>query len=398
MAKAAEQQDWSLVIQHLQQLPLEGNSKLLTELEREQAVNLALQVLANADFQQQWEVAKGLAKLGAPAISPLIALLADEEAEIETRWFAGRILSEFNHPAVIIALTKLLRSSEEEELLAMAAQALAKIGPAAVESLRELLYEETSRPLAVQALACIRCTETIAPLLEVVGDPSPQIRAIAIEALGSFHDRRIPPVLIGALKDLSAAVRKEAVIALGMRADLNSQLNLVACLQPLLTDFNQEVCRQAAFALGRMGSHEAAEALFVVLQSPIAPASLKIDAARALSWIETIPALEALEQGLISNDDFVCEEIITLLGRTSSPLLKAKATQILVNFFELSQRSRFERNVSEQETVQQSRIEQALAMSLGELGQPEAISYLVKLAESPQQSVKLHAHAALKKI
>jgi HEAT repeat protein len=52
-------------------------------------------------------------------------------------------------------------------------------------------------------------------LLQVVDDANPQVRTYAIEALGSFHDPRIPPLLLNALQDTHATVRKEALAALG---------------------------------------------------------------------------------------------------------------------------------------------------------------------------------------
>ena len=220
---AAQQQQWALVNHYLQQLSLEPSS-LQSE---EEAIALAVQVLLEGDFQQRWDTAKLLPKFGQGAIAPLIEILEDEDAELESRWFAGRLLSEFDDPNAIMALTDLLRQTEDEELSLMAAQALANIGSTAIEALTSLLDQETTRLLAVQALAVIRRSETITPLLAVVNDPSPKIRAIAVEALGSFHDPRIPPVLIHKLGDLAAAVRKEAVIALGMRSDLTTELNLV---------------------------------------------------------------------------------------------------------------------------------------------------------------------------
>ena len=373
---AAQQQQWALVNQYLQQLPLEPGS-----IESEgRALALAVQVLLEGDFPQRWDVAKLLPKFGQGAIAPLLEILEDEDKELESRWFAGRILSEFDDPNAIIALTELLRQTEDEELSVMAAQALANIGSTAIEALTSLLDQETTRLLAVQALAVIRRSETIAPLLAVVNDPSPQIRVIAVEALGSFHDPRIPPVLIQKLGDLAATVRKEAVIALGMRSDLTTELSLVEHLQPLLYDFNLEVCRQAAIALGRMNSDEAAEALFGVFSSSATPATLKIDAVRALSWIETMTALDYLGAGIESEAER--QEIIVLLGRKTLPALKAKATQILIDFFQ---------------SVQSPPLKQALATSLGELGEPQAVDTLLELTKDAQQSVRLHARAALNK-
>lgn len=288
-----------------------------------------------------------------------------------------------NHPTCAIALANLLRNAEDEELSMMASQALANLGTAAIEALRELLQVEESRLLVVQALSQIRRFEIVEPLLEVVNDPSPEIRTIAIEALGSFHDEQILSVLVAALKDTAPSVRKEAAIAIGLRT---SQFKLVEQLKPLLYDLNIEVCQQAAIALGRMGTDTSADELFKVLQSPLTPVILKLTLVRSLSWMETAPSLNYLQEGLESQEGEVCQEIVTVLGRIETSGLRKKATQILIKFFS-----------SESTIVRQTPIKQALVMSLGELGQPEAIELLQKLAEDEDKIVRLHAIAALKK-
>jgi HEAT repeat protein len=381
---ASEQSNWSLVSQCLQQLPLEPSNLKPPLLKK--AIELALQVLKESDFHQRWDVAKLLPKLGKEAIAPLIEILEDEAADLETRWFVARILSEFDDPTCIVALVKLLRQTEEEELSLVASQALATIGTSAVEALSGLLKDADSRLLAVHALAQIRRSEIVEPLLEVVDDRISEIRATAIEALGSFHEDRIVPLLLKALKDTASAVRKEAAITLGMRAQMDSQFDFVEHLQPLLYDLNLEVCQQAAIALGRMGTDDAAVALFPVLQSPVTPIGLRLTVVRALSWIETPLALSYLQAGLRLGEAEVCREIITVLGRQESPELKLKAAQILIEFFR-----------SQEPIVQQTQIKQALAMSLGELGQTDAIALLDALAEDAERIVRLHAIAAVKK-
>jgi HEAT repeat protein len=91
----------------------------LSDTDLEQVLNLALDVLYAGDFQERWEVAKVFPKLGAIAIAPLIEILEDEEADLELRWFAARILGGFNDPTVITTLVELLKTSEDEDLAAM---------------------------------------------------------------------------------------------------------------------------------------------------------------------------------------------------------------------------------------------------------------------------------------
>jgi len=391
-AAAAQRGNWSLVSQYLQQLPLGKNttdtdagSAPLNDTDLEQVLNLALDVLNVGDFQERWEVAKMFPKLGAIAIAPLIEILEDEDAELELRWFTGRILGEFNHPIVITTLVDLLTTSEDEDLAVMAAAVLSSFGETAVEALTGLLADPESRLLATRSLSQIRRPEIIAPLLGVVRDPQVAIRATAIEALTSFHDPRIPPVLLDALNDHVAAVRKEAVIGLGLRSDLREELDLLNRLKPLLYDFNLEICQQAAIALGRLGTDDAAEALFGVLQSPATPVTLTYDLIRALGWVGTIKSLDYLQQALIGAAVESTLEIVRVLGRLEDPVLKTKAAQILIDFLN-----------SEHPTAGEATVKQAIAQAWGQLGEISAIDALVGLLADPADSVRLHAIAALK--
>lgn len=233
--------NWTAVIQCLQQLVLEKSAHLA----RSQLLDLATDALIAGDFQQRWDVAKLFPKLAGDnieqAIAPLIEIVEDDEEEEELRWYAARILGEFDNPSAIAALVELLKTADNEELTAMAATALGQIGNSAVAQLSKLLANEETRLLAVRSLAHIRRSEIIAPLLGIVKDPDATIRAVAIEALSSFHNADIPPVLLQALDDMAAPVRREAVVGLSFRDDLKGELDLVNKLVPKLYDFNISV-------------------------------------------------------------------------------------------------------------------------------------------------------------
>lgn len=389
---AAYQENWSLLNQCLQHLPLgknatdgEAASASLNETDLEQVLNLALEVLDAGDFRERWEVAKLFPKLGERAIAPLIEILEDDEAQMEARWFAGRILAEFNHPTVIITLVNLLRTSEDEDLATMAASALSSLGNSAVHALADLLLDPETRLLATTALSQIRRPEIIEPLLRVVDDSQVTVRSTALEALSSFHDPRIPPVLLEALKDDAAVVRKEAVAGLGLRSDLWAELDLLHHLQPLLYDFNRDVCQQAALALGRSKTNEAAKALLEVIQSPATPIPLQIDFIRALGWIETSKALDYLQQALADVSVEGVREIITVLGRIEQPSLKIQAAHILLDFFH-----------SEHPATQSVPVRQSLTQAWGYLGEHTTMDTLLGLLADSTDSVRLHAIAALK--
>ncbi|MEG4802860.1 HEAT repeat domain-containing protein [Microcoleus sp. ARI1-B5] len=411
---AADRQNWPLLVECLQQVTANSSQQPEQHI-LEQAVSLAIQALEWGDFQDRWEIAKVLPNLGNGAIAPLIAVLEDEDADTEPRWFAARILGKFvkpsypegNRPEVMQALVKLIENSDEE-LSQIAAETLGTFGPTAIESLATLLLQEDSRQFATAALAQIRHPETIAPLLSVVGDSQVAVRVAAIEALSSFHDSRIPPVLIGALKDPATAVRKEAVRALGVRAYLDAELDLVNLLKPLLWDIRLEVCQFAAIALGRLKTDAAAYSLFELLRSPATGVELQIETVRALGWSETAAGLEYLQTALIgrsavnaepselTNSDrlpihsinsAVCQEIVAVLGRVEKPELKVKAAEILSDLLE-----------GNHPAVQSAQIKQSLALALGQLGDIRALDVLIQLLADGDNSVRLHSTAALKRL
>ncbi|MEB3218215.1 MAG: HEAT repeat domain-containing protein [Nostocales cyanobacterium 94392] len=388
--------NWILISQQLQQL-LEKNeiARTLEDEELEQAVvigssadalRMAIAIMRVGDFQTRWDVAKIFPQIGTQAIVPLLEILDSESADLEMRWFALCILGEFNQPQIVISLVKFLEETQEEELAIAAAQTLAKIGESAITALIELLKEEKTRLLAVKSLAQIRRSEVIEPLKSVVDDSITEVRFTAIEALSSFHHQYLIPIFIKALQDTSFSVRKEAIIALKMRAYLKEEFPIVNHLQPLIYDINSEVCQQAILALGCMKDEMAIKTLFDYLNYQNAPLSLKKEAVRALNWSETYQALDYLKQSLYSSEINLCEEIISVLGRQESTEMKPYAANILIDFLN-----------SEQEIIDESRIKQAIVTSLGELRDKSALTHLEKLADDQDSKVKLYALAAMKK-
>jgi HEAT repeat protein len=393
---AANSQNWSLVIQHLQQLPIATKKTSLNSLnEAELAIanEIAFQVLLAGDFQQKWQIANILPKLvkasknSQESIDRLITAIENRQIDLEVSWFIARILGEFDRPEAILALVKLLEKTEDEDIATAASEALANIGTCAIDSLSKLLDEEHSRLLAARSLAIVRKPQIIEPLLKVVKDVNPEVRLSAIEALSSFHDDRIDAVLIDALADTAVAVRKEAAIALGMRAKSSDKLNSIEFIKPLLYDLNPEVCRQAAIALGRIGNETAIEVLFSLLKSSLTPIWLQIDTVRALAWSGSDRALDYLKEALTRTNETVSQEIVIVLGRQNLPDLRTKATQILIDYL-----------YSENAIASQTEIKKAISMSIGELGSSLGLASLNELAKDTDTTVRLHAIAALKKL
>ncbi|MGD1809637.1 HEAT repeat domain-containing protein [Dapis sp. BLCC M126] len=397
---AAQQLNWSLVNHYLQQFISESKSNKTTStlswenVALDEVIDLAIEVLENGDFQEKWGIDKLFKQIGKPAISPLIEILKDREIDLEERWFVTKILAEFNSEEVLEVMGNIIVSSEAEDLQEIAAETLANFGDSGIDLLTDLLANSKLRLLVTKALGKINCISTIPALLSVVKDENNEVRIAAISGLNNYCDSRIPIVLIYALKDTVAKVRKAAIMGLVGYANLHQELGLVKLLQSLLWDINFEVSQQAAIALGKIGTDSAATALFELLKTATVPIFLKIDAVRALGWIETKVSLEYL-QNLLGYNFLVEEhyqaqivnEMIAALGKLEKPELKWQATDILIEFI-----------VSGNLSLESVYVKKTLALALGYLGNIHALDYLIQLLEDEDNSVRLHSVAAMKQL
>jgi HEAT repeat protein len=391
---ARDTADWSSLNQSLlsaisDNLNHPSSKRDQTVESQEALLELALLVFEHGDFNSRWEVAKVFKHLGSTASSKLIEILSDETLEDELRWYAVRILGELKDELAIPTLIDLMKSCENEELRSMASIALGQLGTKAILSLSSLLASEDTRLLATQALCYIRNKETILPLLSVASDSLVDIRATAIEALSSFHDPRIISVLLRSLSDKSAQVRRTAVIGLGYRRDLhNSQLDLVALLQPLLYDEDLGVACAAVVSLSRMNDDAAAYNLYQLLVSQKVSFQLQSEIVRALTWVGTISGLEYLQLAFNAvNSQALCEEIVTVLGRVQQSDLIHKAADILLEIL-----------YQNHPACSFSNVKSAIALSLGQLGRVDAVGQLNTLLHDTDIQVRLHAFAALKNL
>ncbi|MGK7958501.1 MAG: HEAT repeat domain-containing protein [Crocosphaera sp.] len=223
-------------------------------------------------------------------------------------------------------------------------------------------------------------------MLKVTNDPNPQIRGIALECLGSFHQKQLIPIFIQALNDPVSAVRKEAIIALRMQPELTADIDIIQHLKPLLHDINLEICQQTALTIGGIRSDRAIEELGILLNKRTTPLPLKKEVIKALIWMELPQALTCLKQILFTQNLEICQIIINLLGTQKAEIVKHQASQILIDFLE-----------SNCPISKETKIKKSIAVSLGELGDKIAIIALKKLENDPNKSVQLHAISGLKK-
>jgi HEAT repeat protein len=353
--------------------------------DRLEMLDLAMQILAVEDFQSRWDISKLIAKLGNIALPPTIAICQNEDLEVEHRWFAARLLGSFSDTRAVFALVELLQQADTPpELIEIAATSLATIGVAAVPALTELLATP-EKLMAIRALSQIRHSQTIAPLLTVVDDEEPAIRAIAIEALSSFHDDRLVPIWIAKLTDIAPEVRIQAAMALSLRSALNLEYELINLLSPLLWDVNLAVCVAATLALSRFQNTAAVRALGQRLQSaPISP-QLRSKVILALGWIGSTEAVDYLISALKDSDSSMAVEIITSIGRIESSQIDI--SKILHRYIDSLDPASLSID-----------IKLATIEALGNLGDIISVEHIVRYLQDPSDRLKFHAIAALKKI
>ncbi|MGB3294159.1 MAG: HEAT repeat domain-containing protein [Phormidesmis sp.] len=370
----------------------------LASAEAERQIEQAIAQLIEGDFHSKWDSTKRLdrqfAQWGDRPIPYLIRRL-ESSTDTENQWFLVRALGQFDHPAVVEALAQLLMTTPAADLQLEATKALTALGNSATATLANLLGAEQPlerRILAAQTLARIRRSSTVSPLLSVAADPDPQLRVIAIEALGSFHNPRITPVLLAALEDIPP-ICVEAIRTLGRRVDLLASVDLIGPLQRCLYHAEEAVAQESAVALGRLGGEAAAIALGKFLAQP-APTAVKIAAVRALGWMSSSTAVAYLTDAFSYPVPVIMptvqQEIARSLGQTRLEALSPQAAQPLLTWLQAS--------LADENPPPAFVLKQTVISSLARLSAHAALDSLVSMLSDPDSRIRMHALSALKQI
>lgn len=364
------------------------NLRNLSLEERESIpLEFALQVLELGSFEDKWIISKVLVNHGEAVIQPLKNIILDENADTDSRWYGLKILSQIQHPEIILIVTELLAKTQEEDLITIATETLVSQGKQSITFLSQLLTQSDYRLLATKALTQIPRQDVIQPLLSLVNDDDSTIRSIVISSLGNFDTPEIKIALINALKDYASSVRKEAVMALALKLKSTEDVELINLITPLLEDIDLSVAQQTAISLSRCHHPIAIQSLEKVLSSPHTPQPLKITIVKALGWIGTFESIESLGKAIYSLDISITLPIINILGRLTKPSLKSQAVVILSNFY-----------YSQSSTLDYPQILQALCYSLKQLGSIEGISILKDIVTHHNLQVSLYAQSALEEL
>jgi HEAT repeat protein len=152
---------------------------------------------------------------------------------------------------VTTPLVNLAENASEDAVTATAIDALNQLGQAALE---ELLSEMAGLDLSEDQQADWAKAKAFSQALDA---DVPELRMAAANALGGLGKTDVLPQLIDTLEDDDPRVRARAARALGRMADARA----TGALIDRLTDPKGEVRREAAEALGAIGNREALKAL-----------------------------------------------------------------------------------------------------------------------------------------
>ena len=371
--------------------------------------------LSQGDFHSKWDSAKRFSKQFAEwgdRIVPHLITQLENTSNLEDQWFLIRILSQFDTPEVVDAIAHILTTSPDEELQVEATKALTTLGASAIAALTAQLTSDAStqqRILAARTLSHIRRSGTIEPLIGLATDPVQELRAIAIEALGSFHDARITPVLLAGLSD-EPAICIEAIRTLGRRRDLLATTDLIGPLSHCLHAPQEAVAKESAIALGRLGTETATQTLGNVLTQPISTKA-KIAAVRALGWMNTPTAVSYLVQAFEREMPVVMpsvkEEIVRAIAQTQTASLKEIAAVPLITWLKTTvsltakQTSQSLDQTPEANLAADPEIftlKQTIISALARLGVTDALDSLIPLLSDPDSRIRMHVLNALKQI
>jgi len=362
---------------------------------------------------------QGLGKLGEPAVEPLRRCLKSNN--IEVRRAATRALGlAWQLPPLV----DLGQNSKRSRLAAL--ETLGQIEDTrAIEAIVSVARWDTVvtvQQRAIETLGQLEDTRATGTLLAILADDEPSLRASAATALGKVRDKRAIEPLTEALQDSDQIVRRKAISALGQiwewpplirlgdesqavrgrAAPVLGRLGDMQAVQPLiatLRDENGAVCASAATALGQLESREAVEPLIGVLLTRKESAA-RMRAAEALGKLGDQRAIKPLMATLKEQERNVRWSVIKALG-----LLRAE--QAIQPLIAMSGDRDIREHVVEalaqigQLSVPplvaalrggEKEIKTGAAMSLGQIGGPQALEALrTSLENDEDEAVRASA-------
>ena len=193
------------------------------------------------------------------ALPVWIEALNDEDEQTAIRATQGLEIT--RDPQGIAALVRVALTAQQDQLRAFARSAVKTIGAEAAPNLRQAASAQNPRTVyrALNLLREIHDNSDGPTFIEATHHQDPDVRHIAVCALGDNGFREGVPALIERLNDGENSIREMALRGLGALRDPRAVPALVQCLD----DEDEEIADQAAHALSVIGTWEARTALRV---------------------------------------------------------------------------------------------------------------------------------------
>lgn len=320
------------------------------------AIECWIALLEDEDYNVQTKAINALVKIGKRAVKPLTAKLDTQNnslklAVIET---LGRI----KDPIVLNSLIELLKD-KDSSIRSKSAEALGEIGDKrAVEPLMSIIKDEDSwvRMAVAEALGKIKDPKAVDSLIALLRDEDSWVKIRSIEALMVIRDQKAVDPLLSTLKDKNSSVRTKSAEALGALKNPKAVPDLIKALKDKETD----VRMRSAEALGKIGDKRAVDPLIEGLKDE--DWTVRLRSAEALGKIGDRKAVEPLIATINDKEWTVRSSVADALGRLKDP----RAVEPLISLLK-----------DKESSVRMSAIE-----ALGRIKDKKAIEPLKKVANS----------------
>jgi HEAT repeat protein len=295
-----------------------------------QDVNALVGQLQSSDANARRAAVDALAKVGAPAVSPLFKSLSVENPTTAL-WARNAVTAIVHHAArpnadkeraaVAAALIEVVNGVAAVPVRSFAVELLSFVGREdAAPALAELLTNGELREVARWSLERIPGRAATDALARAVAKADATFKVALVKTLGARGDAATTPTVIAALKDASPEVVHTAIAALGHLPDRRSEAALQGAMRTLE---HREMARDAllhlAEAFHAKGDHRSAERIYRRLYESAATEHEKCAGLRGLAQVGSGDVIVLLWRALGAEETTVrgvARELLVTLRRS----------------------------------------------------------------------------------
>ncbi len=235
-------------------------------------------------------------------------------------------LATFRKQELIGSLDQQLRQAEEPRLRFLAARTLAVMGEPGMQLLIKALATNDEQIQTVVALELIKMGAAILePLMDTFRSAPSYARQKMVWVIYTAGQQAAVPMLIEALSDHNAKVRRYAAWALGYLKAREAVTHLITALD----DYNYKVRFDSAAALVKIGQHIGDDIVQALVEALEAGARARKMAAMALAWLQNTLAIDALSVILRDANSSVRTEAAFALGWIRHPQVVSHLVEAL---------------------------------------------------------------------